>query len=46
MLQWCMIFNVGVVMVNSDIRSVFVKKKKCLVYKNTTVWYSIKMGMH
>lgn len=28
-------FNVGIVMVNSDIRSVFVKKKK--VCKNTTV---------
>ncbi len=37
-------FNVGIVMINSDIWNVFVKKKSGV--KNTTVWYSIKMGMH
>lgn len=48
MLQWCMIFNVGVVMVNSDIGSVFVKKKsvwctKILLYDIVLKWECIKM---
>lgn len=36
-------FNVGIVMVNSDIRSVFVKKKK---FVKILLYDGIKMGMH
>lgn len=39
-------FNVGIVMVNSDIRSVFVKKKVCKKYYCMMVikWECIKMA--